>query len=113
MSDSNSKTCRKCDQLLPLTEYYAHRGSNAPRDGLQSYCKKCCSKGAMERAKTPQGREYQRRWKRQWLKTDKGRASQAKQAKAYKQRNPLKAKVRKFVSLAVELGVLVRPSECT
>lgn len=107
------KQCRKCGVDKAVSEFYAHRGSKAPRDGLQSYCKKCCSATSMERAKTPDGQAYYRGWKSKWLKTPKGKESQKTNARRYKAANPLKTKARKLTNLAVEFGVLVRPGTCS
>ena len=39
------KTCRKCGQSKPLTEFYAHAKAT---DGHQSYCKVCTKKTVRE-----------------------------------------------------------------
>src|SRR4051812_38566379 len=106
---NKTKVCRRCGERKPVSGFYSHNGKHAPSDRLQAYCKKCSSQNAMERAKTPEGRRYYRQWKSRWLKTQKGKQSQAKQAAAYKRRNPRKVKVRALTSLAIELGILKRP----
>jgi uncharacterized protein YaaR (DUF327 family) len=106
-----TKRCRKCDAVKAASEFYAYRGKYAG-DGLQAYCKSCCKSGAIERQKTSKGKEYQRRWKKSWHKTDKGKQSLKTNSRRYKKLNPYKTKVRKFVGLAVELGVLIRPETC-
>ncbi len=39
------KTCVKCDKHKPLYEFYAHK---ATLDKVQSYCKRCSNRCALE-----------------------------------------------------------------
>ncbi len=45
MESTTFKTCKKCGQKLPVTDFYK---SKATSDGLQSYCKKCGCKSSVE-----------------------------------------------------------------
>ncbi len=108
-----TKSCRKCLVTKPVSEFYVHRGTHGPKDGLQAYCKQCCVKSAMERAKTPAGKRYYREWKSRWFTTEKGKASARRTAKKYRKRNPLKVKVHKFTNLAIDLGILIKPEACS
>ena len=47
MEESKTKVCSKCGRELPLSEFYKKSTS---KDGLQSYCKECSKKLAIEYA---------------------------------------------------------------
>ncbi len=108
------KRCGRCGAIKPYFEFSVNRGAKAGKHGLQSYCKTCASRDAVLRAKdrTPDQKERAREWKREWLKTPKGKASLATAARRYKKKNPHKRMVREFTTLAVKLGVLIRPESC-
>lgn len=38
--EKKNKKCTKCGRELPLTEFYKNK---ATKDGLNVYCKSCCS----------------------------------------------------------------------
>ena len=40
-----TKKCRKCNEVLPVSEFYKNSKS---KDGLACYCKKCCVKRSTE-----------------------------------------------------------------
>lgn len=66
------KTCSKCKEEKPLTEFYKKK--DAP-DGLQYRCKECSKAGASEWNKANKDRHYQsqRRWREKY--PDKHRAN--------------------------------------
>jgi hypothetical protein len=109
------KRCGRCGASKPHSEFYVHRGQKSGKHGLQSYCKACASSDAVRRAKdhTPAQKQRCREWKREWLKTPKGKVSLATAARRYKKKNPHKRMVREFTSLAIKLGVLIRPDGCS
>jgi len=67
------KTCSKCKETKPLSEFYKNRST---KDGLQAYCKICQSKYQAKYQKmysqTERGRTAHKRAMARYLKTDKG-----------------------------------------
>ena len=47
-----SKTCTKCDEMLPTSEFYKH---SITKDGLSYWCKNCQRKNTKQWEKTASG----------------------------------------------------------
>jgi len=52
MDDTTTKTCRKCERDLPMTDYYGHGGT---KDGRHNSCKRCMSTAAQQLRFTKDG----------------------------------------------------------
>jgi len=63
----STKTCIKCGETKPLTEFYRHKKS---KDGLRGECKTCCA--AYARAYYANNRDAARDANRRWRKRNPG-----------------------------------------
>jgi hypothetical protein len=63
---SAAKTCSRCGETKPTSEFYRNR---TYRDGLFSYCKACHSSASKAWAKANREADYA--YRRQWVQTDR------------------------------------------
>ena len=89
------KTCFKCGQEKPLTEYYAHKGM---KDGHLNKCKECTKLDV--RTNREKNVEYYREFDR--VRGKRGRSV----------RKSGQAAANSAVARAVKSGALVRPDNC-
>lgn len=114
------KTCKKCNTLKPLTEYYKH---SQMADGHLNVCKDCKKAQQTqtrndnidyyraydsERDKTPERMEK----KKAYYQTEAGKQVKAKANKKYKHNFPKASKARNAVSNAIRDGKLIKPTTC-
>ena len=114
------KTCKKCNTLKPLTEYYKH---SQMADGHLNVCKDCKKAQQTqtrndnidyyraydsERDKNPERREK----KKAYYQTEAGKQVKAKASKKYKHNFPKAYKARTAVSNATRDGKLIKPTTC-
>jgi len=52
------KTCSKCGEAKPLSEFYAHDNGHSKWQGRKSVCKTCCKTKNAKRRSEKAGREY-------------------------------------------------------
>jgi predicted RNA-binding Zn-ribbon protein involved in translation (DUF1610 family) len=97
------KTCRKCGQEKPETDF--HRSRTAA-DGRQGWCKVC--RVASKRKQRAANPEHYRARAREHRKTE----AAMKRHYEYKQRNREKVLAHKAVNRAIAAGRLVRPLAC-
>jgi len=107
-----NKTCIKCKQMKPLTEFH----KNCTRlDGLQTCCKVC------KRAygQSPDTKKYQRKYHqtakckkymRSYYETNNGKASRKRTGKQYRLKNPRRIKARSASNHAIRNGTLKTPT---
>ena len=91
-----NKTCPKCKQEKPLSEFYKNRSR---KDGLQAWCKDCFRGYQRAYCRTERGRENH-------LRAD--RKADRKRRLLY----PEKTKARRALQYAVKSGRLIRPTIC-
>jgi DNA-binding transcriptional MerR regulator len=53
------KTCKKCEKVKPLSDYYKH---STGKDGHTNFCKRCCLDGMKERYDPKKRAEYVQRY---------------------------------------------------
>lgn len=96
------KTCFKCHEVKPLSEFYAHP---LMRDGHVNKCKTCNKADVIKhRKENDSTREYDRRR----AKTEKGKAAIAAAAKKWRAANPEKYKAQTTLNNAVRAGRVTR-----
>ena len=91
------KTCFKCDQVKPLSEFYAHSGM---LDGHLNKCKECTRNDV--RSNRAARLEYYREYDRQRLHTEKREKSTAKYKASDKYRVVQAKKLKKYRKLFPE-----------
>ena len=70
-----TKKCSKCGRILPIDNF---SNNNSAKDGLQSYCKECCSKYNQIYQQTNKQtynqyhREYQKQYRKEYYNQFKG-----------------------------------------
>ena len=115
-----TKTCAKCKQIKPLSEFHK---SKVTKDGLVRECKDCKRERMSQYAKTEKGRfirkrattKYQRTEKgkkacNKYLQTKKGRAKQKRSGKQYRTKYPERIIANRTVNHAIRAGKLPRPN---
>lgn len=97
------KKCFKCNNEKPLSEFYRHAGM---KDGHLNKCKLCTKKDVrLDRANSPNAREYDRkRWRENALR----RKKMIDRAKEWRKKNSLGYKAHYSVSNAIRDGRLKR-----
>jgi len=116
------KTCTCCKQEKADSEYWNNREAS---DGLQSRCKECSRRVRREWGKTDDGKAYQREYRRKnrdkinarkrenpWHRTEKGKVSNRKAYLKVQREQPEKYKARYNLNNAVMLGKIERPTVC-
>ena len=103
-----TKVCFKCDQNLPLTAFYKHRGM---KDGRLNKCIECAKSEALKHRhdNVERIREYDRRRS----KDHKRVAAQIERTKRYRAFNPVKYQAHTAVSNALRKGSLIKPEKCS
>ncbi len=100
------KFCLKCKQDKDQSEFSKNRSC---KDGLQDWCKSCCSEEHKAYLKTEDGKEAQKKGNKRYLQTEAGKAANRRKV------SPEKIKAHKAVAYALKTGKLrKRPCEiCT
>jgi len=100
------KQCFKCQQVLPVKEFYRHP---AMRDGHLNKCKDCTRKDVSRNYRT--NREYFQEYDALREKDPKRRRKKSSYQKRYRERNPGKVRARRKLRRAVRSGEL-EPQPC-
>src|SRR5690606_38242802 len=101
------KTCFKCHQDKPLSDFYKHPMMG---DGHLGKCKECTKNDVRKhRAKTEGPREYDRK---RWAENQERRDGSVSRCRKYREVNPEKYAAHSAVSYAVKSGKLKR-EPCT
>ena len=104
-----TKTCSRCHEGKPLECFHKNRGE---RDGHHCWCKQCRRNHYL----SPHGKMLQRRARRRYRETDRGKAMKRKShpmhSNNWKKKNPEKVRAHKYVHDAIERGRLQRPDVC-
>lgn len=95
------KTCPKCNQTKPLSEFYKNC---ATKDGYLNDCKICCSKYQKKYIQTKQGKVAHKRYKQ----SEKGKAVCRIADKRFRIRHPNYVKAHNTVKHAIKVGKLPR-----
>jgi ribosomal protein S27AE len=114
------KTCFKCRQIKPLTEFYKH---SAMGDGHLNKCKSCTRADVRNnrQAKADQYREFDRQRaqlphrveaRKAYAQTEAGKQSKLRYLRSFRERQPEKDDARHQVAYALRTGRLTkRPCE--
>jgi len=119
IGDSQMKSCSRCNETKPLSEFYKDRSK---KDGLTGFCKSCMKthqrtyrqterggavhlKSVLKYQQTPKGKAKIAKY----LKSPRGKAVHRKAAAKRKTLHPNQIKARHAVSHAIEAGRLPRP----
>jgi len=78
-----TKRCRKCNVVKDADEFHKN---NHHKDGLTSYCKKCCRERGRQYAKTKKGKESANKAAKKWQR-GKGREASRKYQRSLKRKN--------------------------
>jgi hypothetical protein len=104
--ENNPKTCRKCGEQKPLSEYYKHP---TMADGHSSMCKSCRSEYAIAYGKSKHGKAVIKK-----ANSDpKRRDAFKKNIERWRKNNPHKRRAHSKVSNSLRAGKIERPSECS
>lgn len=79
-----TKRCRKCGIVKDADKFYKN---NHHKDGLTSYCKKCCYKRSCQYAKTKKGKKVVNEAAKRYQRTERGKKVQQKYQKSLKRKN--------------------------
>jgi hypothetical protein len=114
------KTCFKCDEEKPLSEFYKHEQMG---DGHLGKCKECTKNDvkthraenlekaiAYDRSRNILPHRVEAR--KEYAKTDRGREVVSASHKRYKDKYPEKFKAHSRVGNAIKSGKLTRPDNC-
>jgi hypothetical protein len=105
--DDMSKACKRCERVMPMDEFYAHR---AMSDGHLSFCKDCVKARIVAYRETHDSvREYDRRRSKN---NPKRRAGAVRSAAKIRDRCPGLYAARSATQRAIKAGLLVRPDTC-
>ncbi len=105
--EENSKYCRGCGKLSPLSNYYKH---DTGKDGHQNICKPCKREKFRDHYKnnvdriTARIKEYQ--------KTSEGRKAHYKAYKNERERNFEKYSARRKLHYAIKTNQIDKPNNC-
>ena len=99
------KTCFKCNNHLPLSEFYKHKQM---ADGHLNKCKSCAKKDVANHRE--ENLDKIREYDRMRYRRDEYRQEQLRNL--YKSMSPTKRKVHYLVSNAIRDGRLERPDGC-
>ena len=106
-----SKRCPRCKEIKPISEFFKRQQS---KDRLQYKCKTCC----LQYNQSEKGRVANRKAKKKYNKTPKGKATKKKYErtpkgkavkKRFKARHPNQIKAKNAVNHAITAGKLPRP----
>lgn len=114
------KTCKRCGEFLPLSEYYTDKTT---KDGKRGKCKGCIraesnewkrqnpeltkqSRAYYQKSHRAQSRAYSANYKR------RNRAVVTAKYRQFRKDSPEKHRAQKAVRAAVREGKLVKPSHC-
>ena len=114
------KTCFKCKEEKPLSEFYKHA---MMKDGRLNKCKECNKKDVRKNyrenidhyksyEKARAGLDHRVKARDDYAKTDNGRTKLNESSKAWAVRNPIKRMASFIVGNAVRDGKLFKPSNC-
>ena len=96
---STTKTCRYCNQVLPVSQFSMKRSE---KDGLCAWCKPC---GIVRiRAWREGHKEHERRWRQQYYMNNQEYFRARRQSR--------EAKARLKLNKAVFRGKIIRPDRC-
>lgn len=97
------KTCFKCKEEKPISEFYAHKQM---ADGYLNKCKPCSRSDSRNnrKANIDKYREYDRK---------RGSRQTAEYLREYRAKNPEKYKARSAVQNAIRDGRLEKPEKCS
>ena len=113
-----SKTCFKCNNEKPLSEFYKHP---AMSDGHLNKCKECAKNDVKKHRKenesvreydrrryweNPVRMEYSKKQRKEWYDNNKEKAFE--NAKRYIKKNPEKRRAHLMVARAIKSGKLVK-----
>lgn len=119
IAEIQTKTCHRCGQSKQRGDF--NKRARA-KDGLQAYCRECDHATSKSQRKSPAGRAYMRAWnksangiesRKKLLASEAGASNHRKNARAHRERNPIKAAARRTVRMAIESGLLARPLICS
>jgi ribosomal protein S27AE len=118
---NNSKICFKCNETLPLTDFYKHKGM---ADGHLGKCKECAKRE--ERERRLQNIDYCREYDKnrsnlphrvdarlKYQQTEEGKKNSRKAKEKWQIDNVIKRSASHIVNNAVRDGKITKPSECS
>lgn len=101
------KTCFKCNQTKPLSEFYRHKGM---KDGHLGKCKKCATADVRRhRIVSERPREYDRE---RYRENPARREAAARRGKKLYRAHPEKTRARTALGNALRDGKIQRPDKC-
>ena len=110
-----TKTCRVCNQIKPLSEYYKQIVN---KDGYKNDCKTCYLKHCKKYKQTKNGKAVQKRYRqksenfkayqKQYRQSEIGKAVQVAAHNRYYLRHPGRKKAKDVVSTATQRGKMPR-----
>jgi len=115
-----TKTCSKCKQIKPVSEFHKHRKTH---DGLQNYCKQCGAITHKAYLQTDRGKDIQRgigyrfnrtehgiqvrhRYNQKYRQTEIGRINTRRGNRKYHRQHPEKTKAGSALNHAITAGRL-------
>lgn len=116
----NSKICFKCNENLPLTEFYKHKGM---ADGHLSKCKSCAKKDTKENiaknynyyAEYDRGRAnlpHRVDARKFYAQTEQGKAAARRTGDKWAESNVIKRSASHIIGHAVRDKKIVKPDNC-
>lgn len=115
------KACRICGVEKPLSDFYK---KSDMRDGHLNNCKDCHNARSVKWNKANRARinerkreisktqEHKEKRKAQYT-SERGRQIAREAVKRYRQRKPMIDVAHRFIRLAIEKGLMTRPSKCS
>ena len=83
-----TKTCTKCGETKPVSEFYKHKRA---KDGLASHCKVCHNASVKAYRQTDKGKSVRTKAQAKYIKTEKGKANTKRWSAKYHQTKKGKA----------------------
>jgi hypothetical protein len=97
------KTCKKCSNILPIEEFYAHKKM---ADGRLNECKTC--KKALVSANYEKNRERFSEYEQKRAQLPERKAKVAEYGRRHRQNNPIKRAARVILNNHVRNGKIIR-----
>jgi len=102
------KKCFKCDETMPLSQFYRHPQM---KDGHLNKCKVCAKTDVL--ANRAKNLEFYKSYDRQYAQTSEGKASRAKSNKKWLESNAWKYVAHYTLTNAVRDGKIIKPASCS